>query len=77
RAGLGMTMLPEFLVADDLRSGALVPMLDDWQAEPADLYIVMPPGRRRPARVNALIEYLVAQLREEPWQINWDAVSGQ
>src|SRR5699024_8115042 len=77
RAGLGMTMLPACLVADDLRSGTVVPMLDDWQAEPADLYIVMPPGRRRPARVNALIEYLVAQLREEPWQINWDAVSGQ
>ncbi|HLR81856.1 MAG TPA: LysR family transcriptional regulator [Paenalcaligenes sp.] len=70
RAGLGVTMLPEFLVADDLRTGALVPVLGDWQAEPADLYIVMPPGRRRPARVNALIEYLVAQLREEPWQIN-------
>ncbi len=68
RAGLGLTMLPEFLVADDLRSGTLVPLLSDWQTEPADLYIVMPPGRRRPARVNALIEYLVAELRQQPWK---------
>src|SRR5690625_7968358 len=37
RAGLGMTMLPEVLVADDLGSGALVCVLVGWQGEPADL----------------------------------------
>jgi len=67
RAGLGLSMLPEFLAADDLRTGALQPLMPDWQIEHTGLYIVTPPGRRRPARVNALIEYLLETLRKQPW----------
>lgn len=67
RAGLGLALQPEFLVWQDLRDGTLETALDDWKTEPIALHIVTPPGRRRPARVQALIEYLAERLVREPW----------
>ena len=68
RAGLGLAMQPEFLVWDDLRAGLVeeAPM-DGWQVPPIALHIVTPPGRARPARVQALMEYLAAHFRAVPW----------
>jgi DNA-binding transcriptional LysR family regulator len=66
-AGLGMALQPEFLVWDDLQSGALETAMDDWQVEPLSLHIVAPPGRRRPIRVQALIDYILQSLTKEPW----------
>ncbi|OZI63213.1 LysR family transcriptional regulator [Bordetella genomosp. 11] len=70
RAGLGLALQPEFLVWEDLRSGALETAMDDWQVEGIALHIVTPPGRRRPARVQALIDYLAGRLNAEPWATN-------
>lgn len=62
-AGHGISNLPDFLVEDSVRSGELVTILDDWQLDPIDLNIVMPPSPLRPTRVNALIEHLREHLR--------------
>ena len=67
RAGLGLALQPEFLVWQDLRDGTLESVLDEWQSESIALHIVTPPGRRRPARVQALIDYLAKRLVGEPW----------
>jgi DNA-binding transcriptional LysR family regulator len=67
RAGLGLALQPEFLAWEDLQSGALETVMEDWQVDPIALHIVTPPGRRRPARVQALIEYLAERLTAEPW----------
>lgn len=66
-AGLGVALQPEFLVWQDLQSGALESVMEDWEVEPIALHIVTPPGRSRPARVQALIEYLSDRLMQEPW----------
>ncbi len=34
------------------------------------LHVVTPPGRNRPARVQALIEYLAASFVREPWALD-------
>lgn len=66
-AGLGLALQPEFLVWEQLQSGALQTAMDDWQVEPIALHVVTPPGRRRPARVQALIEYLAQRFADQPW----------
>lgn len=66
-AGLGVAMQPVFTIWPHLQSGALEVVLADWEMEPPALYIVTPPGRRRPARVQAFIDHLVERLVREPW----------
>ncbi|QGZ31424.1 LysR family transcriptional regulator [Stutzerimonas stutzeri] len=67
RAGMGLALQPEFLAWEDLQSGALQTAMDDWQVEPIALHIVSPPGRNRPARVHALIDYLAERFARAPW----------
>jgi DNA-binding transcriptional LysR family regulator len=57
RAGLAVAMLPEFLVREDLQSGALVPVMRPWALPDADLSIVSPPGALRPPRIAASMEF--------------------
>ena len=67
RAGLGLALQPEFLAWQDLQSGVLQTVLDDWQVPSIALHIVTPPGRARPARVQALIEFLASYFALAPW----------
>jgi len=66
-AGLGLALQPEFLAWQDLKSGVLHTALDEWQVAPIALHIVTPPGRARPARVQALIEFLANHFALAPW----------
>ncbi|MGB6008524.1 LysR family transcriptional regulator [Castellaniella sp.] len=67
RAGLGLALQPEFLVWPDLQSGVLETVMAPWELEPLALHAITPPGRNRPLRVQALIDYLRDALVEEPW----------
>lgn len=67
RAGLGLALQPEFLAWQDVQAGELETVMMDWQVDPIALYILTPPGRSRPARVQALIDYLAARLAVAPW----------
>lgn len=58
RDGLGITMLPVFIVCDDLRSGALTELLTDYPIPAINVYAVYLPGARRAARIKAMVEYL-------------------
>jgi DNA-binding transcriptional LysR family regulator len=62
RSGHGIAILPDFIIDADLASGAVVPILSDWDTQPAALHLVTPPGTIRPRRVTALIDYLVDRL---------------
>lgn len=63
RAGLGIGILPDFIVDPDLASGALEAILTDWWGPPIALHLLTPPGGLRPARVEALIEFLTHRFR--------------
>lgn len=63
RAGLGISVLPDFIVGGDLASGALEPILVDWHFPPVALHLLTPPGNLRPARVESLIAFLTDRFR--------------
>ncbi|MGH6646863.1 LysR family transcriptional regulator [Aquabacterium sp.] len=73
RAGLGLALQPEFLAWEDLQSGAVQTTLADWQVPSIALHIVSPPGRAKPARVQALIEFLARHFAEAPWAVEASA----
>ena len=58
RAGIGIARLPDFIVGDGLASGELEEVLIDWRPPPLGLHLVTPPSRLRPARVEALLDFI-------------------
>ena len=67
--GLGITRAPTFIAHEALRSGALKPILRDWNAIEPALYAVMPPGRIDVLKVRAFVDHLAKSLGKDPY---WD-----
>jgi DNA-binding transcriptional LysR family regulator len=61
-AGLGLAVLPEFIVGPALADGRLEAVMTEWSLPPVGLHLVMPPGEPRPARVTALADFLARRL---------------
>ena len=62
RAGIGIGILPDFIVGPDLASGALETFLGDWMGRPTALHLLTPPSNLRPARVETLMAFLTERL---------------
>lgn len=65
-AGLGLAILPLFIVVDALRNGKLMHVLPDQEPLPDTIYAVYPPVRHLPRRVRAFIDHLAAALAHAP-----------
>jgi DNA-binding transcriptional LysR family regulator len=63
RAGLGIARLPDFLVSEEIAAGRLESVLDEWSGGALGLHLLTPPGTLRPARVEALIDFLGDRLK--------------
>jgi DNA-binding transcriptional LysR family regulator len=57
-SGYGLAVQPLFLVRDALEKRQLVAVLTGWSLPEIALHLVMPPGGPRPARVEALADFL-------------------
>jgi DNA-binding transcriptional LysR family regulator len=62
RAGAGLALLPDWMVAADLRDGALLRVLPRLATPAADIHAVYPPGRLRAAKATAFVDHLAASL---------------
>jgi len=70
RAGIGLVVLPTFLVADAVRAGALLPVrIPGWEPVPDTIQLVYPPTPAMPLKVRTLIEHLAAAIHEP---FTWD-----
>lgn len=62
-AGLGIGLLPEFLVAPEVATGEMVSVLPDWGASPATLYAVHPSRRHVSAKARCFVQFLQDRLK--------------
>jgi DNA-binding transcriptional LysR family regulator len=56
RDGVGIAMLPEFLLSQDLEKGAIVPILTKFPVDPLTLFVVYPPSRHSSPKIRALVD---------------------
>jgi DNA-binding transcriptional LysR family regulator len=69
-AGQGLIYQPTFVVADDIRAGALVPLkLDQPTVEFGGIYAVYLPDRHPAAKARAFIDFIATRFAPEP---PWD-----
>ena len=62
RTGLGVAVLPDWLVREDIVSGRLVRVLPEWHATPLPANVVYPGQRMLPVRVRAFIDFAVTYM---------------
>lgn len=58
RAGYGLSLIPRVYVAEDLESGRLRAVLDDWTCDETTLYAVYPSRRYVVPKVRAFLDFL-------------------
>jgi len=68
-AGLGLVVLPTFVVGDAVAAGALEVVLGDYEFFDPSIYAVWPPNRQLSAKVRALVDFLTERFGGTPY---WD-----
>ena len=61
-AGLGFTIASEWAFAPELKSGAVISVLDDWSLPPVNLWAVFPTGRQASAKARAFASFVESQM---------------
>ncbi|MHC1547896.1 LysR family transcriptional regulator [Phyllobacterium sp. K27] len=60
-AGLGLAVLPNFVIEEQLESGALVEVLPHHPLAEVDMYVVRPPGLNPARKIRVFIELMIEQ----------------
>lgn len=68
-AGLGVTLLPTFIVGADIKSGSLQQILSDYHPPEISVYAVFPSHRYLSAKVRTFVDFLSEYFGDEP---DWD-----
>jgi DNA-binding transcriptional LysR family regulator len=64
RAGVGLSAAPHWLVEDELQSGALVQVLEDWKTPESGVYAVYPSNRLIAVRVRRFVDMVAARMQK-------------
>ncbi len=73
-AGLGISVVPDFICHEDLRSGRLVSVLDDWATPPLTLHVIYPHTRHLSAKVRAFVDFAAEEFG--PGKARWTGPLG-
>lgn len=63
-AGLGVVLLPLWIIGPDIKAGRLQRLLPDYHWPDSAIQAVYPPGRHLSARVRTFVDFLVEQFAE-------------
>lgn len=69
--GLGIALLPTFIVGPELQTGQLVSVLPAYHAQPIYLRMIYAPNRHLSARIRLLVKFVQARFGDRPY---WDLV---
>jgi DNA-binding transcriptional LysR family regulator len=61
-AGLGLAVASEWMFAQELKSGVVKSVLDNWLLPPMDLWAVFPTGRKSSAKARAFAGFIEQQI---------------
>lgn len=67
--GAGLTQVPDYMVAEELRRGDLVEVLPEFRPHPMPVSVVWPGNRLMPSRLRAFIDALAAHCRQSRVQL--------
>jgi DNA-binding transcriptional LysR family regulator len=75
-AGVGVVLLPTWLVGEDIKAGRLRRVLPDWPAmiatRPSGVFGVYPPHRLVPPKVRAFLDFAQKRFGKPPyWDPDW------
>ncbi len=77
-AGQGVTLAPDFIVADAVRAGRLVRLLPDYDAPAIDIVAAYPSRRHLSAKVRSFIDFLAQRFARDPaWRLGETAALRQ
>jgi len=62
-SGLGVSLMPTFILGNAVTTGKLVPILEDLELDQLGIYAVYPPGRFTQPKVRAFIDFLAENLK--------------
>jgi DNA-binding transcriptional LysR family regulator len=62
-AGLGIALLPNFAVQENIAGGRLVPVMPQWTTAEQGIHAVYPSNRLIPAKVRALVDFIEERMR--------------
>jgi DNA-binding transcriptional LysR family regulator len=68
RAGLGVAYLPDYYLANDIRDGTLVPVLDEWCGVDRDIVAIYQHRRLMTTKLRLFVDFLARRFKENrPW----------
>jgi len=66
-AGVGLGLLPTFIVGPDLAAGTLVPLLDPYLRQEGAIHALYPPARHLSPKVRAFVDFLAGRFGPQPY----------
>lgn len=66
--GAGIGIVARYMCDDEIKSGAVVPLLKDWSiGGPSGIFAVYPNSRHLPAKTRLFIDFMVQHFRKSSW----------
>lgn len=71
-SGLGLVLLPTYMVGQDIRKGRLQPVLTDYVPAPLEIHAVYPHRKHLSAKVRTFVDFLHDRFHPKPYWEEWN-----
>ncbi|RKP57769.1 LysR family transcriptional regulator [Pararobbsia silviterrae] len=71
RAGLGIVIQPLYIIHDEIVSGRLIPVLEDWQLPRLTINLAYQSRRHQPAKIRVFTDFLIERVKAMQLEKRW------